>query len=244
MAALRPGALVLCWLAAGCSEIGQPAGGDPDAAAASDAAAPPPDAAPGALTLVLGETDDADLMGVTQDTFLDAANPTLNYGGEVTVRADADPSVVALLRFDVTGLPAGAVVSAAELALTTSDDALEEGSLEIFEVTEDWAEGEQIGVAAAANWTQRTAASDWTTAGAGSGSRAATAMSELVPAAAATRYTTSVPVDLVQRWLADPASNHGLLLVPLNAATHGVDLASSESATAAARPTLTVTYTP
>jgi hypothetical protein len=240
---LRPGALALCgWLAAGCSEIGAPGGEGPDAGqAAADAAAAARDAA---VAPVLGETGDADVGGVTEDTTLDAANPTLNYGGAVTVRADADPSRVALLRFDVSGVPAGAVVSAADLAITTAEDALEQGSLELFEVTETWVEGNEVGVAAAANWTQRTGDSTWTAAGAGSGSRAATAMSEIVPAAVATRYVLAIPTDLAQRWVADASSNHGVILVPIDAATHGVDFISSESATASARPTLTITYTP
>ncbi|HEU5060108.1 MAG TPA: DNRLRE domain-containing protein [Kofleriaceae bacterium] len=246
MPILRPGALALwCWLAAGCSEIGAPAGEGPDAGdGAADASTTASDAAVAPVTIVLGETGDADVGGVTEDTTLDAANPTLNYGGDVTVRADADPSRVALLRFDVSAVPSGATVSAADLAITTADDALEQGSLELFEVTETWAEGNEVGVAAAANWTQRTGDSTWTAAGAGSGSRAATAMSEIVPAAVATRYVLAIPTDLAQRWVSDASSNHGVILVPIDAATHGVDFISSESANASARPTLTIIYTP
>lgn len=248
MAALRPGAIALCAalaLCAACSEIGSPAGepGPPDGGPASDASAGA-DATPSPVTLVFGETPAADVTGVTADTYLDGANPTLNYGGDVIARVDADPARVVLLRFDIAAIPAGATIDAADLALTTAADALEQGAIQLYEVTEDWAEGEAVGAAAPANWTQRTAATDWTSAGAGSGSRTTTAMTELAPVAAATRYTTAVPIDLVQRWVDGAADNRGLVLIPIDAATHGVDFETSESATAAARPTLTITFTP
>jgi hypothetical protein len=241
----RRAALLTAIACAACTDIGDPAGGGrPDAAPhAADAAPAGPDAS-APVTLVLGESDGADLTGVTTDTTIDSGNPTLNYGASVTFRADADPSRVALLRFDVAAIAPGAAVSFAELALTTAADALEQGSLQIFEVTESWSEGDGDGTAAAANWSQRTASDDWTTAGAGTGSRATTATTELIPSAVTTRYTFPLPTDFVQRWVDQPDSNRGLVLVPVDAGTHGVNFESSESATAAARPTLTITYTP
>lgn len=252
MGALRCGAVSL-WLlvcAAACSsDIGDPQGGGgfvppPDGAPAPPDAGPAADAAPTATTLVFGETDGADVSGVTVDTYLDSANPTLNYGGDVAVRADADPSRVALVRFDISTIAPGSTATAAELAVTTAADALEAGSIQIYEVTENWAEGTAVAAAAAANWTQRTSTKTWTTAGAGSGSRATTAMSEIVPSAAATRYAVALPLDLVQGWIDDPSSNRGVILVPINAVTHGVDFESSESATTSSRPTLAITFTP
>lgn len=230
---------------AGCgSDIGDPAGGGRPDATPHDPDAALPDAASQPLTLVFGDTDDADIKGVTVDTYLDGANPTLNYGSALTARVDADPARVALVRFDVSAIAAGSTVTAAELSLTTSADALEEGSIQVFEVTENWTEGAEVGIAAPANWTQRTTNTDWTAAGAGTGSRATTAMTELAPSTPATRYSVALPIDLVQRWVDTPLSNDGIVLVPVNAATHGVDFESSESATAAARPTLTITATP
>jgi hypothetical protein len=229
------------------SEIGEPQGGDgfqrpPDGApGGADAAL---DDAAASLTLAFGESDGADVAGVTVDTTLDAANPTFNYGADLTARVDADPSRVALLRFDISSIAPGATVTAAELALTTAADALEEGSVQIFEVTENWAEGDAVGAAGPANWTQRTTNNDWTTPGAGSGSRAPAAMSELVPSTAATRYPVALPIELVQRWVTDPSSNRGFVLVPINAATHGVDFESSESAATASRPSLSITFVP
>jgi hypothetical protein len=246
--ALRSGAVCLWALAcAACTAIGDPEGsGRADArpVGPADAAIAAPDGAPSAVTLLFGETDDADVTAVTVDTYLDSANPTLNYGAEVTARVDADPARVALLRFDVSAIAPGATVTAAELAVTTAADALEEGTVQLYEVTESWAEGDAVATAAPANWTQRTTNNDWTTAGAGSGSRAPAAMSEVTPSIAATRYPVLLPIELVQGWVADPASNRGLVLVPVNAATHGVDFESSESATTAARPSLSITFIP
>jgi len=105
------------------SEIGEPQGGDgfqrpPDGApGGADAAL---DDAAASLTLAFGESDGADVAGVTVDTTLDAANPTFNYGADLTARVDADPSRVALLRFDISSIAPGATVTAAELALTTA----------------------------------------------------------------------------------------------------------------------------
>jgi hypothetical protein len=238
---------VLC--AAGCgSDIGEPEGGGHRDAMPHEVDATPGtvDAAlPDAFTVIFGDTDDAHVPGVTVDTYLDSANPTLNYGSGPGFRIDADPSSVALLRFDVSVIIApGSTVMSAELALTTSADALEEGSIQFFELTENWTEGAEVGVAGPANWTQRTTNTDWTAAGAGTGSRAVTAMTELAPTTPATRYPVALPIDLVQRWVDDPVSNNGIVLVPVNAATHGIDFESSESATTAARPTLTITAIP
>ncbi len=247
--ALSRRAVCLWALACACStDIGDPQGGGgfvppPDAAPAADAA-PTADTSPAAVGLLFGETDDADVTGVTVDTYLDSANPSFNYGADLIARVDDDPSTVALLRFDLSSIAPGVTITVAELSITTAADALEEGSIQVYEVTEDWAEGDAVGAAAPANWTQRTATSDWTAAGAGTGSRATTAMSELVPGATATRYPVTLPTDLVQRWVDDSSTNRGLVLVPIDAATHGVDFESSESATAASRPTLFITYTP
>lgn len=239
----RRAALLTALACAACSEIGEPAGaGRPDAAPAADAAPASDAALP--VTLILGEGDGADLTGVTADTTIDSGNPTLNYGASLTLRADADPSRVALLRFEVAAIAPGARVDAAELALTTAADPLELGSLQIFEVTEAWSEGDGDGAAAPANWTQRTATDDWTSAGAGSGSRATSATTEIIPSAAATRYAFPLPTDFVQRWVDDPVANRGLVLVPVDSETHGVNFESSESAATGARPTLTITYTP
>lgn len=247
MGALRCGAVCLTALAcAACTAIGEPEGaGRADARPdGPDAAIAAPDAAAATVTLLFGETDDADVTAVTVDTYLDAANPTFNYGADVAARVDADPARVALLRFDISSIAPGATVTAAELAITTAADALEEGTVQLYEVTESWAEGDAVATAAPANWTQRTSNNDWTTAGAGSGSRAPAAMSEVAPSTAATRYPIALPIELVQRWVADPTSNLGLVLVPVNAATHGVDFESSESAATASRPALSITFIP
>lgn len=214
-----------------------------DGAAAIDAPAdaPPPDAAlpdagPGLVTF--GERPGATTTGVTADTYVGADLPADNNGGSSGLAADLSPDKVALLRFDVSAIPPGRVVTGAALHLwTTIDDELQAGACRVYLMLEAWDED-------TATYEQRVAGIAWTTTGAGPGSRAITEVAEFAAPAVDTEYVVDLPAALVQQWVDSPALNYGLALYPHMSVTHGVTFVSSEAATAEKRPLLTVTLAP
>jgi hypothetical protein len=244
-------------LAAGCGRAGIGDGdgsgggpdgnppGPPDAARGTPVAdaAPPPDApGPDVLTMVFGEGDGTDVQGVTHDTKLAAGHPTYNFGIGATLRCDGDPAAVGLIKFDISRIPAGSIAVSAELAVTTGPDPLDQGSVEVYVMSEGWNEGSQDGAAGTASWNDRKASTPWTTAGAGVGSRESKPAAQFIPGTAATTYTTGLPAETIQSWIDTPSVNHGVVLVPVNTGTTGVNFVSSEGDDTASRPRLTVHY--
>ena len=238
------GRWLLTWCLVGCgAEIG---GDDPsadappppaDAAAPADAAPSPPDAAP-------PEPETTVLDGASfADTFLRFNNPTLNYGDTQRLCADttADDRRI-LLRADLSSLPPGAEVLAAELHIWTGSNTndLSTQTLSLYRLLEGWNEGNQDAAAGVASWNERTAGTAWTVAGAGVGSRDDVASGSLAPAALDTEYVVALPPDLVAGWLADPASNFGLVMVA--AGSDGACFNSREAAATGKRPSLSVTW--
>jgi hypothetical protein len=148
------------------------------------------------------------------DTSLNSAATERNYGGAsfFNVRSDMISTFTGLVRF-APDLPPGAVVVAAELWLTTTGTALSGGQVEVYRVLEQWVEGTQSGSAGVANYLERLAAVLWLSPGCGPGSRALSPVATFEPHATNTVYRVALPAALVQDWLDDPASNHGLALV-------------------------------
>mgnify|MGYP001605078765 CR=1 FL=1 len=109
---------------------------------------------------------------------------------------------------------------------------------------EAWSEGDLDGSPGAANAVERMPNVDWTAAAAGPGSRGSVALAELAAPLANTQYTIGLPLDVVQRWVDDPPSNHGVALVPASSGTLGVAFHSSEAVTPALRPTLRLGFRP
>lgn len=260
--AIARGGFLLSALAAGCAEL-HPAEEMPDAAAAADPAdegsqqpqrdaaaseeapAPPdagavaaPDAAPPPVEVVtvLGAGD-------MVDTYLRFSNPTFNYGASTNFCADTtgDDRRI-LLRFDLSAVGAATVTDATlRLWTGTSVNDYSTQLYTAYQMLETWSEGAQAATAGVASWNQARANTAWTTAGAGLGSRDDTALGSFTPAVIDTEYTVSIDPAVINGWVADPASNHGLVI--LSAGADGACFYSSEHANAGKRPSLTVVWT-
>jgi hypothetical protein len=164
----------------------------------------------------------------------------------------------ALLQFDVSTIPANAVITSAALTLYVNKSAPEATGIELLKVSAAWGEGtsdasgrEAQGAAATANdatWQQKTFPSpNWTTAG-GDFSSAVSATVPLIAAGigAATAVTLTGPamVGDVQGWLANSANNFGWI-IKANDETLGASVkrfTSRNSTLTAQRPTLSVIY--
>ncbi|WP_338264561.1 DNRLRE domain-containing protein [Corallococcus caeni] len=176
------------------------------------------------------------------DTTLSENSPTLNLGTDGLIRLDRDyptgsgKTSNGLLRFDVSAIPANATVQAVRLTFNVRNSTTGEGYF-VYAAGRAWTEGQ-------ATWTLAATGSPWSGAGAsGSADRGSTSFATLLPGA-----TGSYGVDLnaagisaVQGWVANAGTNQGFVLdAPTN--LDGLELDSSEAATLANRPKLTVTY--
>jgi len=149
----------------------------------------------------------------------------------------------ALIRFDLTTLPAGAIVRQVELRLEVVRVPQNAGTapFELRRLLAPWDEG-------AVSWLSRQTGIDWQQPGALGDSDAVAEGSSTANApspGAATFASTQQLVADVQAWVQAPASNHGWLLLAqsestLRTARH---FATREAVAADSRPRLTVTYT-
>jgi hypothetical protein len=191
--------------------------------------AAPPDA--GRRVLVFGEGD-ADIRGVTADTWLDSANIDTARGGSAELTIDSEPARVALVRFAVDAIPDGAVVERAELGLRVFDRGRSVDRVRVRVLLREWREGE-------ATWQRASAGTRWPSAGASGAALGA----EIASAAYDSDGDSVVELDAaaVQAWVDEPRSNFGMRLDLSSPSGDAVGVSSRE-ASAAARPYLRVTF--
>jgi len=209
----------------------------PDAGASSGDAGEPggPDASdPRPLrTMTFGERAGADVAGVTTDTTLDSGAPDVPGGDGEVVGIDADPLERGLIRFDLSALPADAVVVAAELDIYCNNP-IESGQYVLNPMVVSWSEAE-------ATYLERAAGTPWAAPGAGDGCYAEPAMATLI-ARDVGAYTVALAIDVVQGWVANPAVNHGMRWDSASPDGRGGNFESSESTALDLRPLLRISY--
>jgi hypothetical protein len=179
----------------------------------------------------------------TRDTYISENAPTTNYGAATALYTDGDDpagsgrDLSALLKWNISSIPSGSTINSVTLTVRVTNGSANTYSL--YALTRDWAES-------AATWQNATSTTSWEVAGAkGASDRNSTALGSLQASAAGTYSITlnSAGVARVQQWLDNPASNFGVIIASSGNAD-GVDLTSSEGATLADRPQLSVTYLP
>src|SRR5688500_313202 len=175
-------------------------------------------------------------------------------GFHVGVTANGDERR-ALVRFDVSSIPAGSTITRARLRLYMSRSAGAVIDVELHRITSAWSEGpadptqgEGQGAPASAGdvtWTHRVYDTTlWGTAG---GDFAAAVSATRAVGGAVQSYTwESVAMEgEVQDWLDGTTANHGWMLVAPGAATGDARRFESRSAAQSARrPALIVTFVP
>ncbi|HID34666.1 MAG TPA: DNRLRE domain-containing protein, partial [Anaerolineae bacterium] len=173
------------------------------------------------------------------DTMIDLWNASANYGanGQIEWRANSGgPIKKVLTRFDLSSLPADAMVDEASLCYYTTSNEYGYTQVRAWRMQRAWAEME-------ATWEQATATDFWGQAGAvGASDRAASATDALVASAGNPPgwHCFDVSQD-VRDFMSGAATNYGWQLEP------GPDysrffLAAAEYATVSQRPKLIVRY--
>ncbi|MGQ9665813.1 MAG: DNRLRE domain-containing protein, partial [Anaerolineae bacterium] len=173
-----------------------------------------------------------------EDTFINGWSADTNYGMNTQVFVRSGEWMSALLRFDLSGLPAGAVVQQATLDLYVSGRSNSNPiSMEIYRMRRPWREME-------ATWNRPRIGEAWGIAGAKAVGTDldGTLLSRLTLSTISTWAELDV-TSAVRDWLAEPASNFGVVVKSFDLAGVQYNILSSEYGNAALRPRLTIRYT-
>lgn len=173
------------------------------------------------------------------DNHLSQNNVTTNYGTATALLIDGDdPSGLdkrAMLKWDVSAIASTKTIASASLTFNVTDVSTQ--AYQIYQVKRSWSES-------ASTWSAYASGLAWQIAGADGANDRSTASMGMVNGSAAGSLTVSLNatgVALVQGWVNGSIANQGVIL--MNASnTNGLDVSSSEAATVATRPKLTVTY--
>ena len=223
--------------------LGGPSTAMPDAARAAAALVSEPAKALAPVTTVFQKwvSPDPFYAGVA-DTYIDLYNPNNNYGGSATAKVYVAPvsRERMLIKFDLTRIPTGSTVVAATLELfvwgRAGGDVIP-GRVSVYAhpVRRHWTE-------ANATWNKATSTGFWAQAGCNDPAL------DFAPTPAATttvQYTNGYYswdiTSMVQPWVANPASNEGVILT-----ADGLNveywMRTSEISSPSQRPALRVTY--
>jgi hypothetical protein len=177
----------------------------------------------------------------TRDSMIEEENPDDNHGGDTSISASGDTPAGSgnenyiLLKWDVSSIPANAIVRAASIVVTVSDKA--DQTYDFYELTRAWTESQ-------VTWEQADSSHDWASNGAdGTGDRDTTSLGSIRAAATGT-YTVPLNargLEVVRKWLTTPSSNHGVILANKDN-DNRLEIRSSEYSTRSSRPKLTVTW--
>jgi glucose/arabinose dehydrogenase len=158
------------------------------------------------------------------DTFIIARNPDNNAGGYTDVAAGRDGNIGdgtrrALYRFDLSGVPAGSLITSAVFRCQVVKQALSgdvDSTFALHAVQAEWGEGTGFGTAGTlagvgdATWSSRRhTIAAWISAGGDFGPALA---STFVSNLGTYSWTSNALIAAVQVWLDQPSQNFGLLL--------------------------------
>ena len=180
----------------------------------------------GTKDAVICEHAPSDMMGSTLTAYSDQDSPN-------GTKKDAE----ALLSFSISHIPAASKVSAASLTLHITNETNSIG-FQIYALKKSWTESQ-------VNWNAPDGTHSWDSKGAkGKGDRFPTSLGTLHPITAGTATVTlnAAGVAVVQGWVNDSSTNHGLILD--NPSNGNAVIFSTSEAAAALRPKLSVTFVP
>ena len=167
------------------------------------------------------------------------ANGATLYVGEWSGASFVNRS---MMQFDLSSIPANAKIDSATLTLTivTKNGASVAGTLGAYRLKREWVENQ-------VTWTVYSTGNNWQTAGGfGADDCEQTNIGERIldPAvlAGTEALTWTLDAAKVQEWIDGTLTNNGLLLKMATESDNDFGFASSDHATASARPKLEVIY--
>ena len=178
------------------------------------------------------------------DAYLDAANPTYNYGGDQYNSVRNDPKINMLVSFEMPEEIRDMIIVDAKIGFFcwTVSGWVDDSYLDLYRITEDWVEGNSDGSyeEGCASWLIRSGDAggeiEWTTPG-GTHDPEPLA-SSLIPSAA--YYPEFDITQIVQEWATEFTPNQGLLLVNDSPVSTGIKASEYSEY---GRPYMEITYT-
>jgi hypothetical protein len=178
-------------------------------------------------------------LAATADTYLSGGSKTSNYGTASSLIADGNPDFGALLKWDLSSIPAGSMLQTATLSVNVSGTSAD--TYEIYKLKRSWTELQ-------ATWNRAATGTNWQSAGAqGSLDRDSTVLGTVTATATGIRNVVlnAAGLAVVQGWVNNPSTNFGFILQDYaNTAKDDLVFSSKEATVAANRPQLQVQYTP
>jgi hypothetical protein len=168
------------------------------------------------------------------DTLLDSFFPTTNNGTLTFWSANLN-TLVSLIKFDVSSIPADATVTSSKIIVTCRTGTASD-TVQLHRVLLPWTEG-------GATWNTYDGTNSWGTAGAGSteSDYNDTLLGTLTWTAVDDQIEAGLDITVIQSWINGLYSNYGFRISPVTGNT--LTFHSEESATPAFRPLLEVSYT-
>jgi hypothetical protein len=174
----------------------------------------------------------------TRDTKLRADGQKNNHGKDKRLEVVGRPDYASLLRWDVSEIPPGATVLGASLTVNVENTST--SSFKLYELLRNWVETETT-------FLRSTKSITWTTPGAaGIGTdRGAIPLGAITAPkkGLVTIELNEAGIAVVQKWIADPSTNHGLIVQDFtDALKDDLDFTSREGSKSITRPKLTIRY--
>lgn len=166
------------------------------------------------------------------DTMIDASATLANNGSGLTINASLLGTTQDLVKFDLSSIPAGSTITGVQLSFTSAASIGLLPSVNLYKMLVPWN--------SAANWNSfggGGAPRDNVTASSSSDD----SWGALLSIGGTATFSSANMVSTVQSWVNNSSSNNGWLIVGGGLAS--VSFHSSDAASAANRPVLTVTYT-
>lgn len=171
------------------------------------------------------------------DSMISQDNPDSNYGSfnyMITGVNGANGLLRSLIRFDISSIPAGAVISSAKLTMKLNNVSGSVFGVRLQPVSIGWNESQ-------VTWTESSAGNFWVLGGTLSSANAA--MPAYVNPADYNLLEYDITADIVQGWLDNPSQNYGLALKSENETLGNfVTIYTSEDSAESNRPLLEIEY--
>jgi hypothetical protein len=175
--------------------------------------------------------------GCADTRIWEGSNADTNYGSYtyMQVGSDGTDSKRGLLKFDISAMPPGAVITKTIVTLYCGSVVTGSPEFAFYEIiSHDWVEAE-------ATWNDYSTSNAWTTAG---GDYNTAAVSNFIAPVSGLFASWEISPAVAQGWLDNSAQNYGLILIAKDETVPGESVfAASESADPAHRPGLSVYYT-
>lgn len=185
------------------------------------------------------------------DTYLSGYNTTYNYGAQTYMRVTLGTSQArgSLLRWDLSSIPANAVISAASLKLYVSTAG--SATFNLYNMRRAWVEGTGTGSATGdgATWQTYDGTNAWGKNGAANttSDRYDTNLWGAESSSFSTTGSKTVPLntaglDVVKGWVNGSIPNYGLTIQNYTTGSTDVQFSTRNNATEANRPALVLSY--